>query len=44
MRQLIIQVPQGNGKAVIDIAKSHDGANFSQFKAHANKPIDHESL
>ncbi|HEY9294932.1 MAG TPA: DUF389 domain-containing protein, partial [Phormidium sp.] len=33
MRQLIIQVPKGQGKAVLDIAKSHNGANLAQFEA-----------
>ncbi|YAF98415.1 MAG: DUF389 domain-containing protein [Nodularia sp. CChRGM 3473] len=40
MRQLIIQVPRGNGKAVIDIAKSYNGANLIQFEAIATEPID----
>ncbi len=31
MRQLIIQVPRGKGKAVIDIAKSHNGANLEKL-------------
>lgn len=33
MRQLIIQVPQGHGKAVLDIAHSHNGANLAQLAA-----------
>jgi len=33
MRQLIIQVPQGHGKAVLDIANSHNGANLAQLAA-----------
>lgn len=33
MRQLIIQVPQGQGKAVLDIANSHKGANLAQLAA-----------
>ncbi|MBD2534227.1 DUF389 domain-containing protein [Nostoc flagelliforme FACHB-838] len=40
MRQLIIQVPRGNGKAVIDIAKSHNGTNLARFEANAEEPID----
>jgi len=40
MRQLIIQVPRGNGKAVIDIAKSHKGSNLAQFEGNADEPID----
>ncbi|WP_414564142.1 MULTISPECIES: TIGR00341 family protein [unclassified Anabaena] len=40
MRQLIIQVPRGNGKAVIEIAKSHNGANLSRFEGNADEPID----
>lgn len=40
MRQLIIQVPRGNGKAVIDIAKSHNGANLARFEGNAEEPID----
>lgn len=40
MRQLIIQVPRGNGKAVIDIAKSHNGTNLARFEGNAEEPID----
>ncbi|GAX45883.1 hypothetical protein NIES4075_69040 [Tolypothrix sp. NIES-4075] len=40
MRQLIIQVPRGNGKAVIDIAKSHNGSNLARFEGNAEEPID----
>ncbi|WP_230966138.1 hypothetical protein [Nostoc sp. NZL] len=40
MRQLIIQVSRGNGKAVIDIAKSHNGANLARFAGNAEEPID----
>ncbi|RUS96485.1 hypothetical protein DSM107003_25820 [Trichormus variabilis SAG 1403-4b] len=39
MRQLIIQVPRGNGKAVIDIAKSHNGSNLGRFEGNADEPI-----
>ncbi|MHC0067717.1 TIGR00341 family protein [Nostoc sp. UIC 10890] len=40
MRQLIIQVPRGNGKAVIDIAKSHNGTNLARLEGNAEEPID----
>jgi uncharacterized hydrophobic protein (TIGR00271 family) len=40
MRQLIIQVPRGNGKAVIEIAKSHKGSNLARFEGNAEEPID----
>ncbi|BAB77016.1 alr5317 [Nostoc sp. PCC 7120 = FACHB-418] len=40
MRQLIIQVPRGNGKAVIDIAKFHNGTNLARFEGNADEPID----
>ncbi|MCC5652572.1 DUF389 domain-containing protein [Nostoc sp. XA013] len=40
MRQLIIQVPRGNGKAIIDIAKSHNGTNLARFEGNAEEPID----
>ncbi|MGH7998006.1 MAG: TIGR00341 family protein, partial [Brasilonema sp.] len=40
MRQLIIQVPRGNGEAIIEIAKSHNGTNLLWFEASANDPID----
>ncbi|MEH2069707.1 MAG: DUF389 domain-containing protein [Nostoc sp.] len=40
MRQLIIRVPRGNGKAVIDIAKSHNGLNLSRLEGNADEPID----
>jgi hypothetical protein len=33
MRQLLIQVPPGNGKKVLELAKKHGGANLSQFEA-----------
>jgi uncharacterized hydrophobic protein (TIGR00271 family) len=33
MRQLIVQVPRGQGKKVLDIAKSLDGENLAQFEA-----------
>lgn len=40
MRQLIIQVPRGNGTAVIDIAKSHNGVNLARFEGNADEAID----
>ncbi|AKG20091.1 hypothetical protein [Calothrix sp. 336/3] len=40
MRQLIIQVPQGNGKTVIDITKSHNGTNLARLEGNAEEPID----
>ncbi|MBD2346485.1 DUF389 domain-containing protein [Anabaena subtropica] len=40
MRQLIIQVPRSDGKAVIDIAKSHNGSNLARFEGNADEPID----
>ncbi|ABA20516.1 conserved hypothetical protein [Trichormus variabilis ATCC 29413] len=40
MRQLMIQVPRGNGKAAIDIAKSHNGSNLARFEGNADEPID----
>jgi uncharacterized hydrophobic protein (TIGR00341 family) len=36
MRQIIIQVPQGYGKSVLDIAKSHQGTNLAQLAANNN--------
>lgn len=33
MRQLLIQVPQGCGKTVLDVAKACDGINLAQFEA-----------
>lgn len=33
MRQLLVQVPRGCGKEVLEIAKKYDGANLSQFEA-----------
>ena len=33
MRQMIIQVPQGNGREVFDIAQQHQGKNLIQFEA-----------
>lgn len=39
MRQLIIQVPRGQGKEVLAIAKSLDGTNLAQFEAMANEDL-----
>lgn len=41
MRQLLIQVPRGLGKDVLEIAQAYDGANIAQFEAMGNeKPLD----
>lgn len=41
MRQLIVQVPRGYGKNVLDIAKACDGENLAQFEAMGTeKPLD----
>ncbi|MFQ4146746.1 TIGR00341 family protein [Chlorogloeopsis sp. ULAP02] len=41
MRQLIIQIPQGQGNKVLDIAKSLNGANLAKFEAtNSDEPID----
>ncbi|MBE9129828.1 MULTISPECIES: TIGR00341 family protein [unclassified Coleofasciculus] len=41
MRQLLVQVPRGQGKAVLDIAKDHEGANLAKFEAtDGEKPVD----
>lgn len=41
MRQLLVQVPRGSGKAVLDIAKSYDGVNLAQFEANGStEPLD----
>ncbi|MBD1999255.1 DUF389 domain-containing protein [Leptolyngbya sp. FACHB-541] len=37
MRQLLIQVPRGYGKDVLDTAKAHDGANLSLVEATGSK-------
>lgn len=39
MRQLIIQVPRGQGKEVLAIAKSLDGTNLAQFEAMASEDL-----
>ncbi len=33
MRQLLVQVPRGCGKEVLETAKAHDGANLALFEA-----------
>lgn len=41
MRQLLIQVPRGNGKEILEIAKKYDGANLAQLEAiGSDGPID----
>lgn len=39
MRQLIIQVPRGQGKQVLDIAESLDGRNLAQFEAMGSEGL-----
>ncbi len=41
MRQLLVQVPRGCGKNVLDIAKACDGQNLVKFEATGSeKPLD----
>ncbi len=41
MRQLLVQVPRGCGKDVLESAKKYDGANLAQFEASgSNGAID----
>lgn len=41
MRQLLIQVPRGKGKEILEIAQKYDGANLAQFQATgSNGAID----
>lgn len=41
MRQLIIQVPRGKGKEVLEIAKNNEGVNLAKFQADgAEEPVD----
>jgi uncharacterized hydrophobic protein (TIGR00341 family) len=41
MRQLLIQVPRGRGKEVLEIAQKYEGANLAQFEATgSNGAID----
>lgn len=39
MRQLIVQVPRGHGKEVLDIAKSLNGVNLAQFEAKSSEEL-----
>ncbi len=39
MRQLFIQVPSGEGKKVVEIAKDHEGANLLLFEASSNGEV-----
>jgi len=41
MRQLLVQVPQGCGKTVLEIAKACEGKNLAQFEAAGiDRPLD----
>ncbi|MFE1748008.1 DUF389 domain-containing protein [Coleofasciculus sp. H7-2] len=41
MRQLLVQVPQGCGKTVLEIAKACEGTNLAQFEAAGiEQPLD----
>ena len=41
MRQLLVQVPQGCGKTVLEIAKACEGTNLAQFEAAGiDRPLD----
>lgn len=41
MRQLLVQVPQGRGKDVLEVAEAHQGSNLIQFEANSSsKPVD----
>lgn len=41
MRQLLVQVPRGWGKTVLNIAQDSKGTNLVQFEAHSeDQPID----
>ncbi len=41
MRQLLVQVPRGYGKAVLKIATAYDAVNLAQFEAiGSDGPID----
>lgn len=37
MRQLLVQVPRGQGKTVLEKAQAYDGANLSQFEATGSR-------
>jgi len=34
MRQIVVAVPRGEGKRVLDVAHAHDGANLAKCEAH----------
>jgi len=41
MRQLLVQVPQGCGKTVLEIANACEGTNLAQFEAAGiDRPLD----
>jgi uncharacterized hydrophobic protein (TIGR00271 family) len=41
MRQILVQVPRGYGKTVLEIAKAHDGVNLAQIEAiGVEQPLD----
>ncbi len=41
MRQLLVQVPRGCGKEVLNTAKDHDGSNLALFEATGTEePLD----
>ena len=41
MRQLLVQVPQGYGKEVVEIAEAHQALNLIQFEAtSSSKPVE----
>ncbi|BAY92716.1 MULTISPECIES: DUF389 domain-containing protein [unclassified Tolypothrix] len=39
MRQILIQVPHGCGKQVLNIAKSHNGTNLAQIEAKSSDEV-----
>jgi hypothetical protein len=39
MRQLIVQVPRGQGKEVLDIVKSLNGVNLAQLEAKGDRQL-----
>jgi uncharacterized hydrophobic protein (TIGR00341 family) len=42
VRQLIVQVPQGQGARVVELAEKHNGINIAQYQGHnpQRQPID----
>jgi uncharacterized hydrophobic protein (TIGR00341 family) len=42
VRQLIVQVPQGQGKRVLELAEKHNGINIAQYQGYnpQRQPID----